>query len=272
METSKVEYKTRILVIDDEPQLRLTLGAILQKAGYDATLAENGALALKAMTNARFDLAFLDLKMPDFNGLDLLPQLRALDPDLPVLILTAYATLESAMEAVRGGARDYLLKPVDPTNILARVAEILAEHRPPSRRRELISQAQQLLQELQQLDGTTNVEPTSLPTPRDTEPERFLRRGKLTLDLHTKQLVIDGQITHLPPSTFDYLVTLVRNSPNIVSFEKLVRESQAYILDKVDARDISRWHIHKIRKALEEDPANPSIVITERDKGYRLVI
>jgi len=261
-----------ILVIDDETNLRNTLAAILQQGGYLPTLAGDGREALACLEGGEFDLVFLDLRLSDTNGLDLLPRIHKIKPDLPVLILTAHATLESAMEAVRRGARDYMLKPIDPPYILARVGEILAEQQEPSRRREIISQVQELLAELRQVEGS-GPSPSNVPVPlAAVDPDRFLRCGVITADLHTRHLIINNRMVQLPSTTFDYMVTLMRYCPKAVSFENLVKESQTYILSKSEAREMTRWHIHKIRKALEPDTSNPRFIITVRDFGYRLVV
>jgi two-component system response regulator RegX3 len=267
-----MEPHHKILVIDDEPFLRLTLGAILQKVGYQVVMAENGASALANMKNNRFDLAFLDLMMPDIKGLDLLPKLHQIDSGLPVLILTAHASLDSAREAIKLGARDYILKPVDPPALLLRVDELLQEQQQPSRRRELISQVEELVLELRHLEQNDGYVPEKPASATAKDEERYLKKGRITVDLHARNVIIDVNPIHLPSSSFDYLVTLMRHSPKEVSFQSLVKESQAYDLDKVQAREMSRWHIHKIRKAIESDPSNPQSVITVRDIGYRFVV
>jgi len=261
----------RILVIDDEPFLRLTLGAILQKAGYQVIMAESGKSALLIMQDHIFDLAFLDLKMPDITGLELLPKLHQIDEDLPVIILTAHASLDSAREAIKLGARDYMLKPVEPATLLLRVSEILTEQTHPIRRRQIINQVQELLSELRHLDRESGLVVETPPLIAAGDKDRYLQRGKITLDLHARHVMLDVKPVHLPSSSFDYLATLMRYSPKEVSFETLVRESQGYTLDKVDAREMSRWHIHKIRKSLETDTSDPQLIITVRDVGYRFV-
>jgi DNA-binding NtrC family response regulator len=118
--------KASILIIDDEENLRRTLALILEHQGYSVTTAANVLEARECLHGDTFSLVFLDLKMPDANGLTLLPELREQFPHMPVLVLTAHDKLDAAMQAVQGGARDYLLKPVDPLVILQRVKELLA--------------------------------------------------------------------------------------------------------------------------------------------------
>ena len=261
-----------ILIIDDEPNLRRSLGLILQRAGYLITSASSAAEAIHLLQAGAYDLTFLDIKLPDQNGIQLLPQIRDLYPEMPILILTAHATLDTAIGAVRLGAKDYLLKPIDPENILARVADILKEAK-PRRRREITTQLQSLLAELQSIDGKeVSTAPTEKTTP-PADPARYLKCGPLVLDRHTHSVQFKECNTSLPPSTFDYLVTLVRHSPHPVTYEKLVHESQGYQhLSRAEAREISRWQMHEIRRLLEPDPRHPQIIITVRDLGYRLVV
>jgi DNA-binding response OmpR family regulator len=261
-----------ILIIDDEPNLRRSLGLILQRAGYNITTASNAAEAIQLLHAGAYDLTFLDIKLPDQNGIHLLPQLKDLFPEMPILILTAHASLDTAIGAVRLGARDYLLKPIDPETILNRVENILKEEK-PKRRREITNQLQSLLAELQSIDSkdTQTVDSDKATPPMD--PARYLKCGPLILDRHTHSVLYKESSSSVPPSTFDYLVTLVRHSPNPVTYEKLVLESQGYQhLSRAEAREISRWQVHEIRRLLEPDPRHPQLIITVRDVGYRLVV
>jgi len=260
-----------ILIIDDEPNLRRSLSMILQRAGYTVTSASNATEALHLLQAGAYDLTFLDIKLPDQNGIQLLPQIKELYPEMPILILTAHATLDTAIGAVRLGARDYLLKPIDPEAIIERVHCILSEQK-PKRRREITNQLQELLIELQTIDGKDGL-PGSPDRPATvTDPTRYIKCGSLTLDRHTHSVQIREGSIYLPPTTFDYLVTLARHSPQAVTYEKLVSESQGFQqISRSEAREISRYQMHEIRKLLEPDPRHPQLIITVRDFGYRLV-
>jgi DNA-binding response OmpR family regulator len=259
-----------ILIIDDEPNLRRSLALILQRAGYSVNTAENAGEVKHYLAAGAYDMVFLDLKMPEVNGMELLPEIRQIYPDMPVLILTAHATLESAIEAVRKGARDYLLKPIDPEEILERVKQILAEQEQPKRRREIVGEIQSLLAQLNPVESP-ETPGADLNSAAVHDPARVLRRGPFTLDLHARFASKGDQIITLSPTAFDYLVTLVRHSPNPVSYETLVVESQGYKTTPVEAREMARWRIHELRKAFEADTRNPTYIITVRDVGYRLV-
>jgi two-component system response regulator MtrA len=262
-----------ILIVDDEINLSRSLGLILQRAGYIVSTAETAEQALQLLHAGAFDLVFLDIKLPDQSGIQLLPRIRDLYPDMPVLILTARATLETAIESVRAGARDYLLKPIDPENILSRVNQLLSEQKQPKRRREITTQLQSLLNELVYIDGEAASPSTNGATTPVNDPARFLKTGPLVIDRHTHSVIINERSISLPPSTFHYLVTLVRHSPDPVSHEKLVLESQGYQhLSRAEAREITRWQMHELRRLVEHDPRHPQMVITVRDIGYRLVV
>ncbi len=259
-----------ILIVDDEPDLRMTLAAILQKAGHSVTAVEDADAALRALESGPFDLVFLDLQMPGMGGLDLLTEMCRMRPDTAVLILTGHATLQSSIEAMRLGARDYFLKPIDPPQILARVHEILAEGRRSEQRKELVSQIHRLLAELQQNDSG-HVSPVDLPSalPAATSA-RFLQRGPLTLDVQAGHAILDGRLIPMAPGDFDYLITLVRHAPEPVTYEDLVMQSQGYRMTRAEAQDLVRWRVHQLREALEPDPKHPRYILTVRGTGYRL--
>ena len=116
-----------ILVIDDEELIRWSLEQVLSSDGYRVAVAADGAEALARMAEAVPDLCLLDLKLPDCDGLQLLPQLLALAPELVVVVMTAYGSAEIEREARRLGAVDFLRKPVDPGELCLRLRNLLGE-------------------------------------------------------------------------------------------------------------------------------------------------
>jgi two-component system response regulator AtoC len=103
--------------------VRQTFGEVLEDSGYEVTLADGGLAALAVLGAARPDLVLLDIAMPGMNGLDALTRIAALHPRLPVIMITAYADVELAAEAIKRGAADYVHKPVD-LDDLARAVSI----------------------------------------------------------------------------------------------------------------------------------------------------
>jgi DNA-binding response OmpR family regulator len=261
-----------ILIVDDDHRLRLSLSLVLQKGNYRVETADNAEAALECLRLHDYGLMFLDLNMPGMNGIDLLDEVHKLYPHMPVLILTAHAGLESAIQAVRLGARDYLIKPVEPVLILMRVAEILAESGQPARQREIVNQIQDLLAELLRIEGEDATPISTLATLPPTDPARFLKRGEFALDLHARHVTFKGRYIPVTGIYFDYLGTLIRHAPKPVTYMTLVKESQGYEATNAEARDLARWRIHELRKVIETDPRQPQYILTVRTVGYRLAV
>jgi two-component system alkaline phosphatase synthesis response regulator PhoP len=89
--------------------------------------------------------------------------------------------------------------------------------------------------------------------------------------MHARRLKIGGQIVDIPPTTFDYLVVLVRHAPNVVDYQTLIAEAQGYQADFREAQELVKWHVHHIRQAIEPNPRKPIYLINQRGIGYRLV-
>jgi DNA-binding response OmpR family regulator len=261
-----------ILIIDDEANLRQTFAQILRQAGCHVTTASNGAEAIKRLTGARYDLAYLDIHLPGgMDGVQVLKEIHNLHTDLPVILFTGHASLQSAVEAVRLGAIDYLLKPIAPEALIARTRTVLADNAIKRRRRELRQQIQQLEDELKALDAPPQT-PASAATAKDAPSDRYLRKGKLSLDLQTRRATFGEAALTLPPATFDYLIVLARHTPDTVAYQTLVSEAQGYPADRREAQELAKWHIHELRRVIEPDQRHPQHVINVRGAGYRLIV
>jgi DNA-binding response OmpR family regulator len=261
-----------ILIVDDEDRLRLSLSLILQKENYRVTTASNAEEALECLRSQEYDLMFLDLNLPGMSGIDLLVEVHKRAAYLPVLILTAHAALDSAIQAVRLGARDYLIKPVEPVMILIRVREVLAESKQPARKKEIVDQLQSLLTELQKMEGEQMTSASALAAVSSDNPARFLKKGPFDLDLHARHATLNGKYIPVTGIYFDYLCTLLRYAPKAVAYVTLVKETQGYDVAIAEARDLARWRIHELRKLIEADPEQPRYISTVRGTGYRLAI
>ncbi|MDD2922005.1 MAG: response regulator transcription factor [Anaerolineales bacterium] len=256
-----------ILIIDDEAALRQSLARILQQAGFEVTTAENAEQGFSFIETANFDLIFMDLRMPGMAGLDALKLIHSSYPALPVILFTAQPDLNSAVEALRNGATDYLLKPLKPQAIIECARKTIERRQKEKRKQEIMRQIEDLQTELRNLsNGDTG------PLPRiHVGADRFLKRGALVLDLHKRCLLVNEQTVNIPHTSFDYLLALARHSPDVVGYKTLVAESQGYEVDIHEAQELAKWHIHQLRQAIEEDAHNPSFLINVRGAGYRLV-
>lgn len=118
---------TKLLIVDDELIIRESLSGWLERDGHDVETAASGEEALEKCKEARFNILFVDIKMEGMSGLDVLKKIRESDPDVAVVMITAYGSISSAIEAMKTGAYDYLLKPFDP-NELGILVEKIIEH------------------------------------------------------------------------------------------------------------------------------------------------
>lgn len=262
-----------ILIIDDEASLRKTLARILQQAGFEVTTAESAEQGLDFLRSTPFDLVLTDLRMPGMHGMDALKLIQANYPTLPVVLFTAQPDVSSAVEALRSGATDYMLKPIKPEAIIERTRKILLDQQRGKRKREILLQIEALQSELKELEGgeEINKPPTQALTPSSREKERFLKRGGFVLDLHARRVLLNEETLNIPPTSFDYLLVLVRHAPDVVDFQTLVAEAQGYQTDMREAQELTKWHIHQLRQAIEQNARNPVYLINVRGTGYRFV-
>jgi DNA-binding response OmpR family regulator len=221
----------KILVVDDEDTLRYFLRLHLEEKGYHVSEAADGATALRLIDHNRFDVALIDLQLTDMNGIEIMRYLRKNEPDTSVIILTAYATVDSAIEALRQGAHDYLTKPYNTEELLTSVADGIA-------RRAVVS------------------------PPRKTETTEVLEIKDLQVNQASRQVVRAGERINLTPTEFDILSTLMLNPNQAIDAMTLVKLVRGYEASESDARAIARVHIHRLRHKLEPDPANPKYVTT----------
>ncbi len=260
-----------ILIIDDEAGLRQTMARILLRAGFEVTTVASGSETLAIIKEHSFDLVYLDIRMPDMNGLEVLKTIHTQYPDLPVILFTAQPDIHSAVEALRLGATDYLLKPLKPETVIVGARNIITEQNKKKRRREIQQQMVELQAELDALDAGESSEKKLSPVLGDTSSGRFVRRGALTLDLHARRVIVNDRTVNLAPTSFDYLLVMARHSPNVVDYQTLVAEAQGYQSDVHEAQELTKWHIHNIRQAIESGAPDSIQIITIRGSGYRLV-
>jgi two-component system response regulator HydG len=121
--------KERILIVDDDPAIRDACFQVLTRAGYEADLAANPKEALDLISRYEFDAVLLDLKMPGMHGLELLKQIKEANPQVEVIIITAYGTVQNAVEAMKLGAGDFLQKPFGPEELRLAVRKALERRR-----------------------------------------------------------------------------------------------------------------------------------------------
>jgi len=248
----------RILIVDDDPAVRQTLARILEREGYVVGAAGNGAQALSLLRQQNYDLLIVDLNMQPVDGLQVLQAARERDPDIVVIILTGYGSLDSAIQALRNGAFDYLLKPARPDTLRQRVAAGWQQRQQALQRRQLLEQIAALKAMLE-----------SLPSP-DTafDARRFLQSGPLTIDRYHRVATLNGRPLDLTTAEFDILACLVEASPQPLPPTDIVRCALGYTASPLEAREIVKWHIHRLRRKIEATPTRPQHIKTVRHQGY----
>jgi two-component system phosphate regulon response regulator OmpR len=220
----------RILLVEDDPRLAEMLSEYLGQAGFGVTVAPLGATALERLAGADYDAVVLDLMLPDMDGLDVCRQLRT-KADTPVLMLTARGEPVDRIVGLELGADDYLPKPFEPRELLARLRAIL-------RRRS-----------------------------RAMAPgEKPLTFGRLEIDTAAHVVRLDGVQCELTGYQFDLLVTLAKSAGRVLSRDALLDAVKGEQLDSFD-RSID-VHVSRIRAAIEDNPKKPRRVITVRGSGY----
>jgi two-component system KDP operon response regulator KdpE len=255
----------KILVVDDEEVTRLSLAEILSLEGYQVASAKSGEEALQKLKKETFDLVLADLVMKEVDGLQVMEAAKKLSPETVVIMLTAYGTLESAIQAMRQGAYDYLIKPCGAQEIVASVESGLAKQRQERRRQELVSRVEEMLRALKAEEDET---PTSVSGGNQFKRARFLQSREIIVDLQKHIATLHGQLLNLTPTEFRLLTCLMRKADRVLSCQELVREVQNYDCDEREARDIIRVHVRRLRQKVEPDPANPRYILNVRGVGY----
>ncbi len=226
----------RILIIEDNRDLAFGLRSNLEIEGYEVRVANTGAEGLNQARTFVPDLVILDLMLPQMDGFEVLETLRDDGLDMPVLILSARGEEIDKVRGLRLGADDYVTKPFGLMELLARVEAILRRGQ---------SQASE-----------------------PGEPA-VIRIGELEICPHTRSVRRNGDTVDLAPKEFDLLTELVRHDGGVVSRVELMKNvwghSSAIVSRTVDT------HVAELRRKLESDPSNPSLILTVRKAGYRLV-
>src|SRR5438876_6442621 len=142
-----VSEPARLLLVDDEESVLLTLEAVLEREGYDVTTATSGHAAMGLVAGERFDAALLDIRLDDMDGIEILEAIHERQPDCAPIMLTGFASLESAVLAIRQGAYDYLMKPCDLNELKLTVGRAVE-------RASLSRALRERLQELEQANST----------------------------------------------------------------------------------------------------------------------
>lgn len=265
--------KATILIVDDEQVVRRVLDDALRQTGYQTEVAADGQTALERLRRPGIDLILLDLQLGDIEGVEILKETRCHWPRLPVIILTAHGSLSSAIEAVRYGAADYLLKPVSMETLRTRATEVLQAHQVTQSRDEHLRAMFKHFQELMGDDPLPPHHQTNFPEIENSSmppaPGIQYNAGPLCMDVQQHLVRMYDQPVELTPTEFAILLELVRHPGVVIPCTQIVRSVQHAVLDEEEARQIIRPHIVRLRRKLEQDPQHPIYIQSVRGVGYR---
>lgn len=256
-----------ILVVEDEVVARKVLQAMLTHAGYDVTSVGSGEEAIDLLNQRRFDVLLTDLQLRQVHGVEVMALARKRDPEIEVIVLTGYATLDSAIAAVRHGAFNYILKPGKPGEIERSVAEALSKRDVRMARSDWLRRLGKDLLHL--ADG--EVVAVKPPSPaNDTLDDPLLRVGSLVIDLQRHVVTQSGRNVSLSNGEFNLLAYMAQRNEQVVSPLQLVREVLGYECSPQEARDLIKARIWSLRRKIEDDPADPQLIVSVRGVGYIL--
>jgi DNA-binding response OmpR family regulator len=263
-----------ILIVDDDLGVRLTVQKILSRSGYEVMTAASGDEALQLVKEKAFDLALVDLIMPGIDGIETMRRLRETLPETVVIMLTAHGTMDSAIEALRLGAHDYLIKPCPEQTLKLCIEEGMAKRRDQERQRTLMRQLTKLTETVRDFAGEEPEAPAPPHPPPirervdQPEPEDLICVGDLTIDVGKHEVVLGDKSLDLTPIEFGLLVSLASHPDKVRTSRELVQEVQGYECEEREAREIVRWHISRLRKKMGP---RASCIETVWGIGYKFV-
>lgn len=227
-----------VLVVDDDPLVSKMVKFLLTEEGYEVTTASSAQAGFALMEKRRPDLFILDVMMPHMDGFELCKKLRSVDPDAAILFLTAKGEMTDKLEGLQIGADDYLVKPFEPAELVARVRALMRRYQ----------------------------------RAREAPHEGQVRVGGLELQVGELKLVManraGGKVVSLTPTEMKLLRSLMSNAGHVVSRDTLLDSIWGYGVSAGDSQIIDVY-IRRIRKKIEEDPSNPKYIESVRGSGYR---
>ena len=223
---------TRVLLVEDEPDLADPLAYLLRREGYDVEIAEDGPAALAAFRDRGADIVLLDLMLPGMPGTEVCRQIRV-GSHVPIIMLTAKDSEVDIVVGLELGADDYLTKPYSARELLARIRAVMRRF---------------------------------APTEADLE-ERVLTGGRVTLDLDRHTVAVDGGEISMPLKEFELLEVLMRNAGRVLTRGQLI--DRVWGSDYFGDTKTLDVHIKRIRSRIEKHPSDPSMLMTVRGLGYR---
>lgn len=271
---------THVLIVDDDGASRFLMSQALRRVGYAVSESDGGQQALEQISQREFDLALVEIQMAGMDGLELLRRIKDRRPEVIVILMTAAASFETAVEALRLDACDYLVKPCSSQAVRASVGRGIERARGLKRRRRLLEAVKRDVLELagEDLDSAQAARPAQPQVQAAPYRERIpkssggaiFRLGPLTVFPGRHQIAVGDKSVSLTPTEFGLLLYLAAHRSRIVSCQELVREVRGYGIAESEAREVIRPHVSNLRGKLQGIGEAADLVVNVRGIGYRL--
>ncbi len=270
-----VRQLIRLLLVDGDGVNRYTLSKALQRIGYLVTEVPSAEAALQRFSDDDFDLVLAEIALPGKSGLQLLREIKLKSPDAVVIMLTENAAIETAIQALRLGAKDYLIKPIAREALDESVAHGIEAARSLRRRRRLLGTIQQSVAALaheaaavadaQAPGASDGIGESARSSPRGN----VIDLGPLSLYPGTFEVSFGDASISLTPTEFDLLLYLAAHRGRVIPCQELVREVRGYHTDEAEAREVIRPHVSNLRRKVKS-LGEFELVRNARALGYRL--
>ncbi|MEP0804039.1 MAG: response regulator transcription factor [Chloroflexota bacterium] len=237
--------KPNILVVDDEPVARQSLSDILRLEGYAVSAVPNGQAAVEYVRTHPIDLMIVDLRMPGMDGLEVVQVVNQISPETEIILLTAYGTTESAIQALRLRVHDYLLKPASPSQVINSIKKGLARR-----------------------DARLKAKGGSVSADVEEAPLEFSLPDGTRIDLSRRLIQKKDQMIHLTPAEGRLLRVLMENPGRVYTHRELVLLVQGYDTSQREAPEILRPLVSRLRHKLEAFPSLSRAIVSVRGTGY----
>lgn len=251
---------SKILIIDDDPNLLDTLSEVLREEGYQVGTAVTGEDGLSILKRENYDLVLLDIRLPGLDGEVVMREIYNYHPDTEMIIISGYGSLESAITAIRLGVKDYFIKPYQVDDLLKAVYQALTQKETRARKEVLLNQLASSLEQLRDLEG---IRGEDLPTRRVlTLP------GGIMVDLERREIWRGNDRVGLTPTESNLLGIFLENRGRVMSHDELVLLVQGIQVGEDEAPEILRPMVSRLRKKLTAFPATDHWISNVRGKGY----
>lgn len=225
--------KPKLLIVEDEPSILKGLCDVFVYNGYVVDSAADGKIGLAKARTGGYHLLLLDIMLPEIDGLTICNEIRSKDRAQPIIMLTAKGDEDDVIKGLKLGADDYVTKPFSVKELVARVEAVLRR------------------------------------SPKLALEQSLISWGGVTIDPKNLTLAKNGTTVELTRRETDILAYLIRFSMRPVTRQELLKEVWGYNNPHMDTRTVD-IHMTKLRRKLEDDPENPSFILTVRGEGYKI--